>query len=255
MMTNFVFRTASRGDSDFVEIDIHFNSSFTDRLRVGFSRRRDKKLSLTINDARRLVDPMEIGNLVPFKFNVNHTFSCYNPSLMGSCRTVNAHEPFHWMFVQMDISKYCVSQTTMQSRACTNPSVRDTSGLARSDTAISSAEAFEAVTEEVLPTFTFDVDFAGIGISLVNRRMVEVVYVSMDTLKFEYSDSAVAQAVNLSCGTLEIDNQLHEALYPVILQPTPIVKQNNGVAALPTVQGSVIWLKDQGQFDISGYVA
>jgi len=37
-------------------------------------------------------------------------------------------------------------------------------------TAISSAEAFEAVTEEILPTFTFDVDLAGIGVSLVNRR-------------------------------------------------------------------------------------
>lgn len=31
---------------------------------------RDKKLSLTINGITRLVDPMEIGNLVPFKFNV-----------------------------------------------------------------------------------------------------------------------------------------------------------------------------------------
>ena len=130
------------------------------------------------------------------------------------------------------------------------PKRTDTSGLARSDTAISSAEAFEAVTEEILPTFTFDVDLAGIGVSLVNRRMVEVVYVSMGTLKFEYSDSAVAQAINLSCGALEIDNQLHDALYPVILQPTPIVKENNGIAALPTVQGSVIWLKDQGQFEI-----
>jgi vacuolar protein sorting-associated protein 13A/C len=131
-------------------------------------------------------------------------------------------------------------------RSLYKPKRRNTSSLARSDTAISSAEAFEAVTEEVLPTFTFDVDFAGIGISLVNRKMVEVVYVLMDTLKFEYSDSAVAQTVNVSCGTLEIDNQLHEALYPVILQPTPIVQESRGVAALPTVQGSVIWLKDQG---------
>jgi vacuolar protein sorting-associated protein 13A/C len=131
------------------------------------------------------------------------------------------------------------------------PKRNDTGGLARSDTVISGAEAFEAVTEEVLPTFSFDVDFAGIGVSLVNRRMVEVVYMSMDTLKFEYSDSASAQAINFSCGTLEIDNQLHDALYPVILQPTPIIKENNGVAPLPTVQASVIWLKDQGQYKIA----
>lgn len=123
--------------------------------------------------------------------------------------------------------------------------------ISRQDTISSSAEAFEAITEEVVPTLTFNVEFAGIGISLVNRKMVEVVYVTLDALKFEYTDSPVAQTVNLSCGTVEIDNQLHDALYPVILQPTPIPKEEKGVAALPTVQGSVIWLKDQGdKFDL-----
>lgn len=75
---------------------------------------------------------------------------------------------------------------------------------------------------------------------------MEVVYVAMDALKFEYSNSAVAQSVNLSCGTLQIDNQLHDAIFPVILQPTPLGKESTGVGALPTVQASVIWLKDQG---------
>lgn len=31
---------------------------------------RDKKLVLSIGAARRVVDIMEIGNLIPFKFNV-----------------------------------------------------------------------------------------------------------------------------------------------------------------------------------------
>lgn len=101
--------------------------------------------------------------------------------------------------------------------------------------------------EEVSPTLTFNLEFAGIGISLVNRRMIEVVYISIEALKFEYGDSPVAQSVNLSCGSLQVDNQLHDALYPVILQPSPISKEASGVAILPTIQGSVIWLKDQGQ--------
>jgi vacuolar protein sorting-associated protein 13A/C len=119
--------------------------------------------------------------------------------------------------------------------------------LSRQDTISGSSEAFDAITEEVPPSLAFTVDFAGIGISLVNKKMVEVIYMSMLSLKFEYSNSAVAQAVNLSCGTLQIDNQLHDALYPVILQPTPIPKESNGTTALPTVQASVIWLKDQGK--------
>lgn len=116
----------------------------------------------------------------------------------------------------------------------------------RQDTISSTAEAFEAVTEEVLPTLSFGVDFAGIGVSLINRRLVEVVYISIDTLKFDYTNSTIAQAVNVSCGALQIDNQLHDAIFPVVLQPTPLVKEASGVAALPTVQGSVIWLNDQG---------
>jgi hypothetical protein len=99
----------------------------------------------------------------------------------------------------------------------------------------------------VVPSLSFSIELAGIGVSLINRKLIEVVYLSVDTLKFEYSNSTVAQTVNVACGTLQIDNQLHEALYPVILQPTPIAKQSNSVAALPTVQGSVIWLKDQGE--------
>jgi vacuolar protein sorting-associated protein 13A/C len=110
----------------------------------------------------------------------------------------------------------------------------------------SSVEGFEAVTEEIQPLVTFTLDLAGIGISLVNRRLMEVLYITLDQLKFEYVDSSVAHAVNLSCGSLQIDNQLHDALYPVILQPTPLAKNAADVGALPTVQASVIWLKDQG---------
>jgi vacuolar protein sorting-associated protein 13A/C len=117
--------------------------------------------------------------------------------------------------------------------------------LSRQDT-FSSAEAFEAVTEQVEISLSVVIDLGGIGLSLVNKRMVEVLYATIDNLKFEYTDSTTAQAVNLACGNLQIDNQLHDALYPVILQPTPIPKDTSGVGALPTVQGSVIWLKDQG---------
>ena len=126
------------------------------------------------------------------------------------------------------------------------PKSGNTGSLPRRDTIASNAEAFEAITEEVSPTFTFNLKCAGIGVSLVNRKLVEVVYLSVDDLKFGYTNSAIAQTVNLTCGTLQIDNQLHEALYPVILQPTPIAKESSVVAASPTVQGSVIWLKDQG---------
>ncbi|KAG6336571.1 hypothetical protein ID866_2509 [Astraeus odoratus] len=130
-------------------------------------------------------------------------------------------------------------------RSIYKPKHRNSGSLSRSDT-LASTEAFEAVAEDLMPTFNVKVDLAGIGISFMNRKIVEVVYILVDSLQFEYSDSATAEAISLKCGSLQIDNQLHEAVYPVILQPSPISREANGMAAtLPTVQASIVWLKDQ----------
>ena len=139
------------------------------------------------------------------------------------------------------ISNY-VAETSLYK-----PKRRMTGSLTRQDSVSSSQEAFEAVQETVTPVLTVSLDLHGIGICLVNKRMVEVVYLSMNALKFEYSSNPIAQSVTLSCGSLQIDNQLHDALFPVVLQPTPISQESKTVAALPTVQASVIWLNDQGQ--------
>jgi vacuolar protein sorting-associated protein 13A/C len=129
------------------------------------------------------------------------------------------------------------------------PKSRIASSSLRVDTISSGADAFEAITEDNQPSLLLDVDLEGIGISLVNRRVIEVVYLSLEKLRLDYAASPVAQTVNLSCGTVQIDNQLHDATFPVVLQPTPITSNANNVAALPTVQLSLIWLNDQGKYN------
>jgi vacuolar protein sorting-associated protein 13A/C len=127
------------------------------------------------------------------------------------------------------------------------PKLRTSSSSLRVDTISSGAEAFEAVTEDVQPSFLLDVGLEGIGISFINRRVIEVVYLSLENLELDYTASSVAQSVTLSCDTVQIDNQLHDATFPVVLQPTPIAKEASDVAALPTVQLSLTWLNDQGE--------
>ncbi|KAG6857562.1 hypothetical protein H0H87_000161 [Tephrocybe sp. NHM501043] len=190
---------------------------------------KDKKIILTINGARRVVDIMEIGDLIPFRFNDNQRTKAVSLDVRA-----DGHRQV------LCITPYNPDRSVYKPRARSNfPSI------ARQDTISSTAEAFEAVTEHVSPTFTFTIDLAGIGVSLVNKRVVEVLYVLLDTLKVEYTNSIVAQAFNLSCGTVQVDNQLHDALYPVVIQPTPIEKEISGVASLPTIQTSILWLKDQ----------
>jgi vacuolar protein sorting-associated protein 13A/C len=120
-------------------------------------------------------------------------------------------------------------------------------GPVRQDSVAStSEEAFEAITEEFRPTLTFGVSFSSIGISLVNRQLVEILYTSVTEFSFDYANSNTAQSVNVALGQLQIDNQLHDAIYPVILQPTPFNREASGATPPPTVQSSVVWLKDEG---------
>lgn len=194
-----------------------------------FPAAREKTLLIDINGSRRRVDVMEIGDLMPFNFiNDQRT------------KTVS-------LDVRADGQKQVLRVTNYNAEfSIYKPRHRGStiSSIARQE-GTSTAEAFEAIAEEVTPSLTFSLDFAGIGLSLINKRLVEVIYASMDTLTLEYSNSEVAQTVTFSCGTLQVDNQLHDAIFPVIIQPTPIPKESKVVAALPTVQASVIWLKDQ----------
>lgn len=126
------------------------------------------------------------------------------------------------------------------------PTRRNTATSIAQSEGSGSQEAFEAIQEESSFTFAFHIDFEGLGLSLLNHKAVEVVYLTASRLNFEYTASPVAQSVNIAIGTLQVDNQLHDALFPVVLQPTPVSKDSSTAASLPTVQGSLIWLKDEG---------
>jgi len=89
-------------------------------------------------------------------------------------------------------------------------------------------------------------DLEGVGVSLINQRMVEVVYLSLRKLELEYSRTDTAQSVTLTCGIIQVDNQLHDAIYPVALQPSPLPKDESMTVPPPTIQASVIFLNDQG---------
>jgi vacuolar protein sorting-associated protein 13A/C len=193
-----------------------------------FPAAREKKLLLAINGSRRAVDILEIGDLVPFKFQDGRGIGVISMDARAS-----GHQQV------LRLSDY--NEETSPYR----PKSRTSSASLRVDSISSGTEAFEAVTDDIQPGFMLDVNLDGIGVSLVNRRVIEVVYLSLEHLKVDYTASSVAQSVNLSCDTVQIDNQLHDATFPVVLQPTPISGQASDIAALPTVQFSLTWLNDQ----------
>lgn len=193
-----------------------------------FPAPNDKKIRLYSHDQIRDIDILEIGNLVPFKYRTPR--GAHIVSLDVRAEGGAQH---------LEISNY------VEEYSLYRPRQRRQGSLARTDT-LTGSEAFETVAaEDVVTSLTFNVDFEGVGLSIVNKRMVEVVYLSATAIKFEYVDSDAAQTVNIALGSLQIDNQLHEAQYPIVLQPTPIPKGNgNGTTELPVIQASVMLLKD-----------
>ncbi|KAI9512588.1 hypothetical protein F5148DRAFT_973480 [Russula earlei] len=193
-----------------------------------FPAARVKELLLTVNGSSRSVDFLEIGDLVPFKFKVSEKHSAISIDVRAS-----GHKQV------LRLSNYDVETSLYR------PKPRSSSSSVHVDSISSGTEAFEVITEDDQPNVSLEVVLEGIGTSLVNRRVVEVVYISLEKLKLDYTASPVSQSVILSCGTVQIDNQLHDATFPVVMQPTPIPSSASNVAALPTVQLSLIWLNDQ----------
>ena len=141
----------------------------------------------------------------------------------------------------LDISNY------NEESSLYKPKRRSTGPISRQDTIGSAHENFEAVTEDEVPSLNLRLNLAGLGVSLINHNLVEVVYMSLKGLDLEYSRTKTAQAITLSCSVIQVDNQLHEAIYPVALQPSPLPKDGGMTVPPPAVQASVIFLNDQGK--------
>lgn len=118
--------------------------------------------------------------------------------------------------------------------------------LRRHDNIASSTSEFEAIENYDSPTLSILVQLAGCGISIMNRKLIEICYLTIGDFKFEYSYNTLSQSYNLSFGTFQVDDQLHDAQFPVLLQPSPFTNSTRGAYLPPILQASFVILNDSG---------
>lgn len=124
----------------------------------------------------------------------------------------------------------------------------DSVSRAQSVTTTSSKEGvFEAIDVDVVTTFSFGIDFEGIGISIVTQKMQELVYISFRGLSATYTDSTTSVAYDLGVKWIQIDNQLFNSLYPILLYPSVIPTDGKDLEVHPSLQASIVVLKDEGK--------
>jgi vacuolar protein sorting-associated protein 13A/C len=191
-----------------------------------FPSASNKKLRLYSNAEVRDIDILEIGNLIPFKFRTPRGPYTVSLDVRAEAGTQT-----------LAISNYIEALSLYKPK----PRRQNSS---RAETSMGT-EAFETVVaEDVIASLTVNLDLAGFGISLINKQLVELVYISLTAVSLEYADSNAAQTINVSLSTLQIDNQLHDALYPVVLQQTPLSNRVGTPTDLPAIQASIMALKD-----------
>lgn len=111
-------------------------------------------------------------------------------------------------------------------------------------------DAFEPAVVKEQPETSIVLDLAGVGVSLMNSKLVEVIYLTLAGFKLDYSMNATFQSLTWTVETMQLDNQLYDAIYPVVIQPTPIPQgvKKNGVP--PCIQLSVILLNDERMYTL-----
>ncbi|CAE6445232.1 unnamed protein product [Rhizoctonia solani] len=186
---------------------------------------REKKIRLLINGHAKHVDINEIGNLPPFQF----------PVPPRGNRAVSLDVKAEGPSQTLTVSNYLEERSVYKRRA------RAASGTLQRQDTMSSQEAFEAVTAKATVGLVVKLDLEGIGLSLVDKRMMEILYLSLEGMLLQYTDTDAAQICDISLRRLQIDNQLHDCQFPIVLQPTLVAQDPN---ALPAIQGALMVLKD-----------
>ncbi|GAA5859573.1 hypothetical protein JCM8547_006147 [Rhodosporidiobolus lusitaniae] len=189
----------------------------------------DRQFRVFAGDRERLVNPLEIGALIPFRF----------------------HQNGHTQVVSVDVRAEGSTQAVTFSNYVEEDSVfklqrRNTETASRQESIASSREGvFEAVDVDVSTTFSFGVALEGIGISVVNRNMQELIYASFRGVTAKYADSTTNIAYDLGIKWIQIDNQLFGGLYPILLYPSVIPKDSKELEVHPSLQASAIIIKDE----------
>ncbi|KAH9459830.1 hypothetical protein Pst134EB_008053 [Puccinia striiformis f. sp. tritici] len=117
--------------------------------------------------------------------------------------------------------------------------------IQRADSFSSLGDAvFEATTVEPITLMTASISLEGIGVSIVDKRMRELVYGSFRGIDINYEESQLQQDYGIVICWIQLDNQLNGALFPVLFRPTDLSADPKAVETRPNLQIQANVVKD-----------
>ena len=183
---------------------------------------KNKNLILSANGKERHVKLAEIGNLVPMRITKGD----------GNQRP---------KIIDLNVVAEGPSQTLVMSNYKPQMSLyKQKSASATTST----TTGFEVKEQDTNVTLKATVRFAGIGISLVNSQLRELVYATWRDIELKYTDSPLYQTVALTVKWIQIDNQLYGGIFPLLFYPSVVPKTGKEMEAHPIFRTTITRVKD-----------
>ena len=183
---------------------------------------KNKNLILSASGKERHVKLAEIGNLIPMKL----------PSGQGGQRP---------KIIDLNVIADGPAQTLVMSDFKQSKSIYKQKAASAS---ASTATGFEVKEQDDDITLRATIRFAGVGVSLVNSQLRELVYVTWRDIELKYTDSQLYQKVALIVKWIQIDNQLYGGIFPLIAYPSVVPKTGKEMEAHPIFRTVVTRVKD-----------
>jgi len=185
---------------------------------------KNKNIILSANGKERHVKIAEIGNLIPFRIPLASQRG--EPKQKVIDLNVVADGPTQTLvFFNYKQSKSLYKQKSASASAST------TAG-------------FEVKEQDDDVTMRAGIRFAGVGISLINSQLRELVYVTWRDIELKYTDSPLYQTVALTVKWIQIDNQLYGGIFPLLFYPSVVPKTGKEMEAHPIFRTTVTRVKD-----------
>ena len=184
---------------------------------------KNKELVVTANGKERHIKLAEIGNLVPMKL----------PAAQGSRQQ---------KIIDINIAADGPTQTLVLSNYKASKSLYKQKPAQASQGSV--ATGFEVKDMDTDVTFKAQVRFAGIGISLVNSKLKELLYLTFREIELKYNDSRLYQTLQSTIKWIQIDNQLYGGIFPILFYPSVVPKTGKEMEAHPIFHAMVTRVKD-----------
>ena len=120
---------------------------------------------------------------------------------------------------------------------------RQKTGLAQNSQA-SLSSSFEVKQQESDVSFKAQLRLSGLGISLINKNLRELLYLTFRDIDIKYGDSKLYQTLNWTVKWIQIDNQLYGGIFPILLYPSVVPKTGKEMDAHPIFHAQVTRVKD-----------